>query len=197
MAYSQIYTTVTGADTNETIDASVLTFPYLKKSHVEIRISGAGDSLITFKEALSADSIAALTLGTDYTLSDAGLITFIITGTLATSSVYQVQLKRNSDATARYVDFTDGSVVTEGNLDDAQKQQIYLTQELTDNTVPIGPDGSSTSGNKTNNPLWEHAHTYNSNYTIGSNNNAISAGPVTIGGSYSVTVPAESTWVIA
>ena len=141
MANAHIYTTVTGADTNETIAAATVTFPYLKKSHLEIRASGAGDDLATFKTNLTA-GITKLVYGTDYTVSDAGLITFIVSGTFANGSVYRVQVKRNSDISARYVDFADGSVVTEANLDDAQKQQIYLTQELADDKADLNEDGT-------------------------------------------------------
>ena len=53
------------------------------------------------------------------------------------------------------------------------------------------------SGNTTTNGLYEMANTIASNYTIGNNNNAISAGPITINSNISVTVPSGSTWVIA
>ena len=53
------------------------------------------------------------------------------------------------------------------------------------------------SGNTTTNGLYEMANTIASNYTIGNNNNAISAGPITINNGVSVTVPSGSTWVIA
>jgi len=53
------------------------------------------------------------------------------------------------------------------------------------------------SGNVTTNGLYEMANTIASNYTIGNNNNAISAGAITINSGVSVTVPSGSTWVIA
>ena len=53
------------------------------------------------------------------------------------------------------------------------------------------------SGNVTTNGLYEMANTIASNYTIGNNNNAISAGPITINNGIAVTVPSGSTWVIA
>jgi hypothetical protein len=53
------------------------------------------------------------------------------------------------------------------------------------------------SGNTTTNGLYEMANTIASNYTIGNNNNAISAGPITINNGIAVTVPSGSTWVIA
>ena len=54
-----------------------------------------------------------------------------------------------------------------------------------------------TDANETTKGLYEHAHTIASNYSISSGNNAMSAGPVTINSSISVTVPSGSTWVIA
>ena len=55
----------------------------------------------------------------------------------------------------------------------------------------------STDANTTTKGLYEMANTIAANYTITTNNNAISAGPITINSSISVTVPSGSTWVIA
>jgi len=64
-----------------------------------------------------------------------------------------------------------------------------------------GYDGSDWGeiggGGTTSNGLYEHAHTISANYTIGTNNNAISAGPVSVNSGVSVTVPSGSTWVVA
>jgi len=62
-------------------------------------------------------------------------------------------------------------------------------------------DGSTASwavisSNTTTQGLYEHANTISSSYTIGTNNNAMSAGPMTIASGGSVTVPSGSTWVI-
>jgi hypothetical protein len=53
-----------------------------------------------------------------------------------------------------------------------------------------------TDANTTTKGLYEHAHTIAANYSITSGNNAMTAGPVTINSSISVTVPTGSTWVI-
>ena len=139
--YARIYTSVTGTSSTETISASTVTFSYLKKSHVEVRVSNAGETLSAFKTRLAAGSVSASTYSTDYSIADNGDITFT-TSTLADGSSYQVEVKRNSNIDARYVDFVDGSVVTEANLDDAQKQQLYLTQELADKKVDLLEDGT-------------------------------------------------------
>ena len=52
-------------------------------------------------------------------------------------------------------------------------------------------------GNTTTDGLYEHSFTIAGAYTIGTGNNALSAGPITIGSSGSVTIPATSTWIIA
>lgn len=52
------------------------------------------------------------------------------------------------------------------------------------------------SSNITANGLWENAATISSNYTIGTNNNAVSAGPITVASGVVVTVPSGSTWVV-
>ena len=53
-----------------------------------------------------------------------------------------------------------------------------------------------TDANTTTKGLYEHAHTIAANYSITSGNNAMTAGPVTINSSISVTVPTGSTWTI-
>ena len=52
-------------------------------------------------------------------------------------------------------------------------------------------------GNSTTDGLYEHSFSIAAAYTITTGNNALSAGPITIGSSGSVTIPATSTWVIA
>ena len=54
----------------------------------------------------------------------------------------------------------------------------------------------NTDANSTTKGLYEHAHTISANYTIGNNNNAMSAGPLTINSNVSVTIPSGSTFVI-
>jgi len=51
-------------------------------------------------------------------------------------------------------------------------------------------------GNTTTNGLYEMANTISANYTIGTNNNAMSAGPITVNSGITVTVPSGSRWVI-
>jgi hypothetical protein len=44
--------------------------------------------------------------------------------------------------------------------------------------------------------IYENATTISADYTIGTNNNAMSAGPITVNSGVSVTVPSGSAWAI-
>jgi hypothetical protein len=55
---------------------------------------------------------------------------------------------------------------------------------------------SVTSGNTTTNGLYEHSNTIVANYTIATNNNALSGGPITVASGVTVTVPSGSAWTV-
>ncbi len=82
---------------------------------------------------------------------------------------------------------------------DATPSTGFFRFNSTDSSAEIY-DGSAWSavggGNSTDKGLYEHAHTINTAYSITSTNNAMSAGPVTIGSSGSVTIPSTSVWTI-
>lgn len=59
-----------------------------------------------------------------------------------------------------------------------------------------GTWASVASSNITALGLWENAATISANYTIGTNNNAVSAGPITVASGVTVTVPSGSTWTV-
>jgi hypothetical protein len=55
---------------------------------------------------------------------------------------------------------------------------------------------AASSSNITALGLYENSATISANYTIGTGNNAMSAGPITVNTGVTVTVPTGSTWVI-
>jgi len=75
----------------------------------------------------------------------------------------------------------------------------YLRWNTTDTSAEVY-DGSAWAavggGNSTTEGLYEHSNTISSNYTIGTGNNAVSAGDITINSGVTVTVPSGSNWVI-
>jgi hypothetical protein len=65
-------------------------------------------------------------------------------------------------------------------------------------TVAAGaPSWATAAGsNITTLGLYENSATISANYTIGTGNNAMSAGPITVDTGYTVTVPTGSTWTV-
>jgi hypothetical protein len=55
---------------------------------------------------------------------------------------------------------------------------------------------TTAGGNSTTEGLYEMANTISTNYTIGTGNNAISAGPIAIDTGITVTIPTGSVWSI-
>ena len=68
----------------------------------------------------------------------------------------------------------------------------YLTTNGTDPSWAT----LDTDANTTTKGLYEMANTISVNYTIGTGNNAVSAGPITINSGVTVTVPTGSRWVV-
>jgi hypothetical protein len=56
--------------------------------------------------------------------------------------------------------------------------------------------GTAASSNITAQGLYENSATISANYTIGSGNNAMSAGPITVASGVTVTVPTGSVWTV-
>ena len=88
----------------------------------------------------------------------------------------------------------DGSLLTGVSAlpDQTGNSGKYLT---TDGTNPSWAT-LDTDANTTTKGLYEMANTISANYTIGSGNNAVSAGPITINSGVTVTVPTGSRWVV-
>lgn len=59
-----------------------------------------------------------------------------------------------------------------------------------------GAIGGGATGGGSDDVFYENGQTINNNYTLSTNKNAMSAGPVTISSGVTVTVPSGSSWVI-
>ena len=59
---------------------------------------------------------------------------------------------------------------------------------------PVG--GAGATGGGTNQVFYENDQTITTNYTITTNKNAISGGPITINNGVTVTIPNNSVWTV-
>jgi hypothetical protein len=87
-----------------------ITFPYIDSTHIKAFING--------------------TQTTAFTVSSS---TLTFTSAPANSAV--IRIERQTPTNARIVDFTDGSVLTEGDLDKSADQNFFIAQEITDNSL--------------------------------------------------------------
>ena len=120
--------------------------------------------------------------------------------TIADNVVDEANLKvSNAPSNGYYLQAQSGNTggMTWAEVDALPSQTSNSGKYLTTNGSAAFWAVLDTDANTTTKGLYEHAHTIASNYSISSGNNALSAGPVTINSSISVTIPTGSTWIIA
>jgi len=102
-------------------------FPFIDSSHVKAYING--------------------TLTTAFTISTSTLIF-----TSAPANGATIRIQRETPIDVRLVDFADGSVLTEADLDRSANQSFYVAQEITDdqvNNLAVDVDDKWNAQNKT------------------------------------------------
>lgn len=186
----------------------------------------ADDSVTTAKiadDAVTADKlansinteIAANTAKTGITTSQANAITANtakvtnathsgeVTGatalTIADNVVDEANLKvSNTPTNGYFLSAQSGNTggMTWAEVDALPSQSGNSGKYLTTDGSAASWAVLDTDANTTTKGLYEHAHTIAANYSITSGNNAMTAGPITINSSVSVTIPSGSTWVI-
>jgi hypothetical protein len=112
---------------NGSQETFAIPFPYLNKSDISVKVD--------------------LDLNPSFTFDDAQTIR--ISPAPAAASV--VELRRNTPRDTRLVDFTDGSVLTESDLDLANIQVFYIVQEAIDiagGTLELLADASYSAGGR-------------------------------------------------
>jgi hypothetical protein len=121
-----------------------------------------------------------------------------VTGTVAIANGGTGQTTANAAYNALSPMTTTGDITYEAAGGIATRLPIGTAGQVL--TVASGlPSWAAAGGggsNITTLGLWENSATISANYTIGTGNNAQSAGPITINTGVTVTVPSGSTWVV-
>jgi hypothetical protein len=107
-------------------------FPYLDSTHIKVELDGVNTTAFTIQA-----SPLAVVLD-------------------ATPTATNIRIRRDSDASAALVDFTDGSVLVENDLDKAYLHNLYLNEEIDElNNLSLqkaaGSDDWDAKGNKITN----------------------------------------------
>lgn len=99
-------------DGNGTNKVFSVSFPYLDRSHVEVRVGGS-----------------LLTPAVDFVWLSSGVVSLTIAPPAGTGNV---EIKRTTPRSTVMVDFSDGSTLTESDLDMENLQLLYIVQESLD-----------------------------------------------------------------
>jgi hypothetical protein len=91
---------------------------------------------------------------------------------------------------------TTGDIIYESSPTTAARLGIGSTGQVLTVAGGLPSWAAAPSSNITTLGLYENSATIAANYTIGTGNNAMSAGPITVNTGVTVTVPTGSTWVI-
>ena len=127
MAITYTIYTATAAQTDFNI-----TFPYIESAHVYVDINGTNTTAFTVQSGPKIVLTSGATAGDKV-------------------KVYRVTPGRTETQKDLLVDFQDGSVLSEADLDKACQQLIYLSQEAQEtgsSSLPVDWDGNYTAGSK-------------------------------------------------
>ena len=156
----------------------------------------------TAKTGITTSQTNAITANTAKVTNatHSGEVTGATALTIADNVVDEANLKvSNSPTNGQFLSAQSGNTggLTWAAVDALPSQSSNSGKYLTTNGSAASWATLDTDANTTTKGLYEHAHTIAANYSITSGNNAMTAGPITINSSVSVTIPSGSTWVIA
>jgi len=156
----------------------------------------------TAKTGISSAQTSAITANTSKTTNatHSGEVTGSGALTIADNVVDEANLKVSNSATnGHFLSAQSGASggMTWAAVDALPSQSGNSGKFLTTDATNASWAVLDTDANSTTKGLYEMANVISANYVIGNNNNAMSAGPITINSNVSVTVPSGSTWVIA
>ena len=167
--------------------------PYASKTANFILAAPDGSAGVPTFRAVVATDIPTLNQNTTGTASN-------VTGTVAIANGGTGQTTAVAAFDALSPATTKGDLITSNGTDNIRLAVGTDTYVLTaDSTVAAGVKwaaAGSGSNNITAQGLWENNASITANYTIGTGNNAMSAGPISVASGVAVTVPTGSAWVV-
>ena len=119
-----------------------------------------------------------------------------VTGTVAIANGGTGQTTATAAFNALNPMTTTGDIIYEASPTTAARLPIGTTGQVLTVAAGIPAWSAAPSSNITTLGLYENSATIAANYTIGTGNNAMSAGPITVNTGVTVTVPTGSTWTI-
>jgi len=119
-----------------------------------------------------------------------------VTGTVAIANGGTGQTTATAAFNALNPMTTTGDIIYEASPTTAARLGIGSTGQVLTVAGGIPSWATPTASNITTLGLYENSATISANYTIGTGNNAMSAGPITINTGVTVTVPTGSTWTV-
>jgi len=123
-----------------------------------------------------------------------------VTGTVAIANGGTGQTTQTAAFDALSPATTKGDLIVDNGTNNVRLAVGTNTYVLTaDSTTATGLKWAAPSGGSSNITalgLWENSATISANYTIGTGNNAMSAGRISVASGVTVTVPTGSTWSI-
>ena len=158
------------------------------------------DAVTADKLANSINTTIAANTAKTGNVTHTGEVTGSTTLTIADDKVDEANLKVSNNPTNGYflsAQSGDTGGMTWAEVDALPSQSGNSGKFLTSNGSSATWAVVNTDSNTTSKSLYEMVNTISADYTITTNNNALSAGPITINSSISVTIPSGSTWVIA
>ena len=158
------------------------------------------DAVTADKLANSINTAIAANTAKTSNVTHTGEVTGATALTIADNVVDEANLKvSNTPTNGYFLSAQSGNTggMTWAEVDALPSQSGNSGKYLTTNGSAASWAVLDTDANTTTKGLYEHAHTIAANYSITSGNNAMTAGPITINSSISVTIPSGSTWVIA
>ncbi len=157
-------------------------------------LDGTGNRTLTFSSGMTVDDVVRV-VHHGYKPMTVTVADDIVTNAkMADDAVGVAEL--SATGTASNTTFLRGdNSWTE--VDALPTQTSHSGKYLTTNGSAASWDTLDTDANTTTKGIYEHSNVISVDYVIGTNNNALTAGPITINSNISVTVPSGSTWVIA